>query len=120
QTQIDSNKGLLNDIDNYESNRTPDQESARLAQHLSKDDAIAKLKDKTHTWNALPDGTESVLDPVTGKVEEHPTYSIVNPNVKVKLSPETADVLALTNPQYKDLHATVGQDVSVPLGVALS
>src|SRR6266568_3133492 len=116
---IESSKPLLNDVNEYETNRTSGQDTARLGQHLSLKDAQAKLTGAYLKWTALPDGTESVLNPVTGKVEDNPTYTVVNPNAKVKLSSEAADVFALTNPAYDNLHGVVGGDVTVPLSLAI-
>jgi hypothetical protein len=118
--QIESNQPLLKNVDEYESQRTPDQEAARGGQHLSKEDAEAQLKGKYTTWTALPDGTESVLNQVTGQVEDHPTYTILNPNAKVKLSPEAAGILSSTNSSWDNIHKVVGGDVTVPLSIAIS
>jgi hypothetical protein len=120
QSQIDSNKPLLNDIDEAMKTLQPGEEIA-LAPHMSKDDAMAALKQKGYTnWTALPDGTVSVLNPETNQVEDHPTYRVVNPAAKITLSPEAADIAALTNPSFNNLHSVVGGDVRVPMSIAIS
>jgi hypothetical protein len=120
QSMVDSSKPLLTSIQEYEKTRTADQPSALIGENLSKEEAEAKMQGHFTEWKAIPTGTVSVLNPETHQNEEHPTYSIVNPNVKVPLTEEAVNTLATVNPTYKGAWEATNGKVEVPLSLAVS
>ena len=120
QSMVDSSKPLLTSIQEYEKTRTADQPSALIGENLSKEEAEAKMQGHFTEWKAIPTGTVSVLNPETHQNEEHPTYSIVNPTVKVPLTEEAVNTLATVNPTYKGAWEATNGKVEVPLSIAVS
>jgi len=119
-SQIDTAAPMLKGVDDALLNLGAGEkaEDIRTGQHLSMEDAQAKLKGGLMDWIAVPDGKVMVLNPETGQNEPHPTYSIVNPHAKITLSPDAAKIAALTNPAYNNLHDVVGGEVKVPISIA--
>jgi hypothetical protein len=120
QSMVDSSKPLLSSIQEYEKTRTADQPSALIGENLSKEEAEAKMQGHFTEWKAIPTGTVSVLNPETHQNEEHPTYSIVNPNVKVPLTEDAVNTLATVNSTYKGAWEATNGKVEVPLSIAVS
>jgi hypothetical protein len=120
QTMVDASAPLLKSIKDYDATRATDQPQALIAENLSKEDAEQKMQGHYTEWTAIPTGTVTVLNPQTHENEEHPTYSIVNPQIKVPLNEETTQMLALVNPQYKDVWKLTNGNVKVPLSAAVS
>jgi|GEM_PF-5024709 len=120
QSMVASSTPLLDSIKEYEKNRVDNQPSALIGENLSKEEAEAKMQGHFTEWKAIPTGTVSVLNPETHQNEEHPTYSIVNPNVKVPLTEEAVNTLATVNPTYKGAWEATNGKVEVPLSLAVS
>lgn len=112
---------ILADAKEWDEQRDGNDPSTKaiLGQNLTLDQAMNALKGNMTSQNAFVDGTVSVRNPQTGVMEEHPTYSILNPDVKIKLSQKTTDTLAKYNKQYQDAYEVTGGNVSVPLRVAI-
>jgi hypothetical protein len=120
QSMVASSTPLLDSIKEYEKNRVDNQPSALIGENLSKEEAEAKMQGHFTEWKAIPTGTVSVLNPETHQNEEHPTYSIVNPTVKVPLTEEAVNTLATVNPTYKGAWEATNGKVEVPLSLAVS
>lgn len=113
---------ILKDAEEWDSQQdgTDPSTKAILGKGLDVNQAMNALKGNMTSQNAFIDGTVSVRNPKTGVVEEHPTYTILNPDVKIKLSKQTSDTLAKYNKQYQDAYEVTGGNVSVPLRSAIS
>jgi hypothetical protein len=120
QSMVDSSAPLLSSVKEYEKTRTANQPSALIGENLSKEEAEAKMNGHFTEWKAIPTGTESVLNPQTHQTEEHPVYSIVNPNVNVPLNEEAVNILASVNPSFKGAWQATNGKVEVPLSIAVS
>jgi hypothetical protein len=65
---------------------------------------------------AVPSGWASHMDSTTGKTVTEPTYSVIDPHVKVKLTADDRKMLSATNPQW----ANAPEGTEVPLDVVNS
>ena len=109
-------------FDEYDKLRTPTEPKAYLAKDLTAEEVTApnsgyKLTDS----NIVRYGSRTVYNPQTQQDEIHPTFAILNPDLKdIQLSPDVANKLAEINSQWKDIHQTVGGTVRVPVNAYVS
>lgn len=109
-------------FDEYDKLRTPTEPKAYLAKDLTAEEVTApnsgyKLTDS----NIVRYGSRTVYNPQNQQDEIHPTFAILNPDLKdIQLSPDVADKLAGINSQWKDIHQTVGGTVRVPVNAYVS
>ena len=124
EKMVDSSAPLMNSIRQYESTRVTNgagaQPPALIAENLSKEDAMEKLKGHHGNWTAVVSGTIPVLNKEKGTMEENPLYSIVDSSVKVPLSEEATKLYASVNPSYKDAWEKTNGKVTVPLQQAVA
>jgi hypothetical protein len=120
QKIVDDSAPLMSSIKEYEKTRTSAQPSALIAENLPMEQAKAKLAGNHTTWNAIPTGTETVLNPETGENEQHPVYSIVDTGVKVPLSEEAVKLYSTVNPTYKGAWEATNGKVEVPMTMAVA
>ena len=109
-SQIETGAPMLKSVDDALLNLGAGEKAEDIlaGKNLSMEDAQAKMQKLGLTdWIAVPDGKVTVLNPETGENEPHPTYSIVNPHAKITLSPEAAQIAALTNPAYNNINDVV-------------
>ena len=104
----------------YETSRNPNDPSAIVAENQDLQHTQDMLKGHLGEFQALPTGTVSILNPQTGRSEDHPTYTILRSNVQVPLSEETAKIFALSNPSYQDAFEKTGGHVNVSIAQAVS
>lgn len=124
QEQNENAQQFIGAFEDYDKLRTtandPNQPPAFMARSLSADDVLGgghKLTDS----NVIMDGTRQVFNQQTGQMEEEPTYAVLNPGLKdVQLSPEVTNKLNEINSQWKDIHATVGGTVRIPVNAYVS
>ncbi len=113
---------VLKDAEDYDKQlaSTDPSQKAILAKGLSVEQAMNMLHGKMTSQNAFIDGTVGVRNPETGVTEEHPTYTILNPEARIKLSKDTTDELAKYDKQYQGIYEATDGNVSVPLRAAVA
>lgn len=115
-----NNDGVLKDAQTFDDNQTDPNQKIILARGLTMEEAMGKLKGNMTSQNAVVDGYVDVLDPKTGKSEPHPTYAILNPDLKVSMNEQSTKELAKFIPGYKGIYDLTGGNVRVPVRTYIS
>ncbi len=97
-----------------------DEPQAIQATNLTYRAAMDKIGNGQNGWIAVPSGRTSHLDPQTGKTISEPTYTIMDPHVKVKLSEDDVNAMAQINPSLADAYQRSGGNIELPLDVVNS
>jgi hypothetical protein len=103
-----------------EGRQSADEPQSIQATNLNHDQAMAKIGDGKNGWIAVPSGRTSHLDTATGKTVSEPTYTVLDPHVKVKLGEDDVKAMALTNPSLADAWQRSGGNIEIPLDVVNS
>jgi hypothetical protein len=124
QKSIDGNQKLFADAREQDSHLNPGDAKAIVAEGLTQEEVTAKMQDPANkgwaNYQILPSGFVGVLNKDTGKVEDHPVYTLLNSHAQIPLSKETTDVLALSNPAYADAWDKTGGHVTVTAAQAVT
>ena len=115
QQQIDDGAQQVAMAKEYDQNRAAGEPQSIQKEGLTSDQALDAIKNSRMNWIAVPSGWTSHMDE-TGKTVSEPTYSIIDPHVKVKLTDDDRKMLAATNPQW----ANAPEGAEVPLSVVNS
>jgi hypothetical protein len=116
---VDQNKStILASADDFDNNRnTPDAPKARLTSGMTTEELLTSpFKDKMTSQLMVQDGLRSVVDPSTGKTHSVPTWTVLNPDVDIKLNKEAVDRAAKINPSFANLYEQTNGDVRLNLG----
>jgi hypothetical protein len=119
QKTADQNQATtLASADDYDKNLTDtNAPKARLTQKMTWDELMASpFKDKMTSQLMVQDGTRSVYDEHVGRSVLVPTYSVLNPDVKIKLNEATVARMEKINPSFgNNLYKDSGGNVQLPL-----
>jgi hypothetical protein len=110
---------IIASADDYDKNRsTPDAPKARLTSGMTTEELLASpFKDKMTSQLMVQDGTRSEYDPKTGRSHVVPTWTVLNPDVDIKLNQAAVDRAAKINPSFgNNLFENAGGNVRVNLG----
>jgi hypothetical protein len=119
----DQNKStILASADDYDNNRNDKMDpKARLTSGMTTEELLASpFKDKMTSQLMVQDGTRSVFDPKTGKQKTVPTWTVLNPDVDVKLNQAMVERAAKINPGFKNLYEATNGNVRLNLGRAVA
>ena len=100
-----------------EGQQDPTAPKAIQKTNLTSTEAQQMIQGSKLGWIAVPSGRTSHMDPNTGKVVSEPTYTVLDPHVKVKLTEDEANAMALVNPSWADAWKNSGGNIEVPLDV---
>lgn len=103
-----------------EGQQDPTAPKAIQKTNLTSTEAQQMIQGSKLGWIAVPSGRTSHMDPNTGKVVSEPTYTVLDPHVKVKLTEDEANAMALVNPSWADAWKNSGGNIEVPLDVVNS
>ena len=119
QKTADQNQATtLASADDYDKHLTDtNAPKARLTKNQTWDELMASpFKDKMTSQLMVQDGTRSVYDEHVGHSVLVPTYSVLNPDVKIKLNEDTIARMAKINPSFgNDLYKNTAGNVQVPM-----
>ena len=107
--------GILKDVQAYDDLQSDPTQRILLAKGLTHEQALAKLNGNMTTQNAVIDGYVDVMNPDTKTLSPEPTYAILNPDAKVKMSEAQAAELAKFNPQYQNAYEATGGNLQIPV-----
>jgi len=115
QTADDNQKGILADVAKYDANVADPKLRALQGKGLTYQEALAKLQGNWSNTLAIVDGSQTVRNPQTGQMEVEPTYSVLNPNVKIQMSADQAKQLATFKPAYQAAYDQTNGNLRVGL-----
>lgn len=120
ETSDRNNAGILADAANFDKNLSgadvnDPTKKAILGQHLTHEEALAKLQGHWSDTSAIVDGYQDIRNPQTGVMEVHPTYAVLNPNVSIRMSEAQAKEFARFKPAYANAYAATGGNLTVGL-----
>jgi hypothetical protein len=107
--------GILKDVQAYDDLQSDPTQRILLAKGLTHEQALAKLNGNMTTQNAVIDGYVDVMNPDTKTLSPEPTYAILNPDAKIKMSEAQAAELAKFNPQYQNAYEATGGNLQIPV-----
>jgi hypothetical protein len=119
-TIADNKAGVLADAATYDAalsgvDANDKTKKAIQASGLTHTQALAQLNGHWSDTLAIVSGQQMTKNPTTGVMETEPLYSLLNPNVKVKMSKEQADEFARYKPGYKNAYDLTGGNLKVGL-----
>ncbi|MFZ3277995.1 MAG: hypothetical protein WA182_13925 [Candidatus Sulfotelmatobacter sp.] len=118
KTAAQNQSTTLASADDYDHGLTDkNAPKARLAQGMTWDELMASpFKEKMTSQLMIQDGTRQVYDEHLGRTKLVPTYSVLNPDVKIKLNEDTVARMEKINPSFgNDLYKVSGGNVQLPL-----
>jgi hypothetical protein len=115
-----NNSTILKDLGEYDSNQTDQTQKLILGKGLTLQQAMDTLKGKLTSQNAVIDGYHDVMDPATRQMTVQPTFAVINPNAKIKMSESAAAELAKFKPAYENAYDLTGGNIQVPVNLYLS
>lgn len=109
---------VLASADEYDDNRsTPDAPKARLTSGMTMEELLkSPFKDKMTSQLMIQDGLRSEVDPATGRTHMVPTWTVLNPDVTIKLNQASVDRAAKINPGFNTLWQDTKGNVRLNLG----
>lgn len=116
QSTVDSNqKGILASAAQYDNelsaaDANDPSKKAIIGSKMNHEQALAALNGHWSDQLAVVDGVKNTRNPQTGVWEPEPLYTILNPNINLKMTKEQADDFSRYNPAYKGLADKVGED----------
>ena len=118
QKTADQNKAtILASADDYEKNRQKGDPSAYLTRGQTWDELMSSpFKSNMTSQLMVQDGLRPQYDEHLGRTKMVPTYSVLNPNVKVKLNEDTVNRIAKFNSTFgNDLFKATNGNVQLGL-----
>ena len=88
---------------------------AILKEGLTHEQALQQLNGHWSDQLAIVSGQQIVKNPQTGVMETEPLYSILNPNVTLKMNEAQAKEFARYKPAYANAYDQTGGNLAVPL-----
>jgi hypothetical protein len=109
-------------IEEYEGQRTNDMPSAYASdgqggqlRDLRAEDLIGHSSFKPTDNNVIVTGVIPVRNPQTGVMENHPTYAVLNENLRLKLNEDTVNELAKYNQSFENVYKATGGNVTMAI-----
>ena len=120
ETADRNNAGVLKDAAEFDKNlagadANDPTKKAVLGQHMTYQEALAKLNGHWSDQAAIVDGYQDIRLP-NGAMEAQPTYALLNPNVTVKMSEDQAKEFGQYKPAYANAYQATGGNLAMPLG----
>jgi hypothetical protein len=117
QQQVDNFAPTLKIAIDHDENLQKGDSPAVLGSHLTMDEALKhpEFKGAMLKHSIIPDGI-AYVDDSQGHMMPTQTWTIIDPNVKVSLSPEAVNVVSQINPQWKDVFDATNGNMQIQLG----
>ena len=118
QGAVDSNSLFLKDLEAYDAQQPDSKNKLILATGLTFKQAMDSPQfgqGKMTRNNLVMSGSQDIYDPQTGQTTIGPTFTLINPDAHVALSPEAIKTIETINPSFTGLSEVTGGNVRLPV-----
>jgi hypothetical protein len=118
QGAVDSNSLFLKDLEAYDAQQPDSKNKLILATGLTFKQAMDSPQfgqGKMTRNNLVMSGSQDIYDPQTGQTTIEPTFTLINPDAHVALSPEAIKTIETINPSFTGLSEVTGGNVRLPV-----
>src|SRR6202050_3224132 len=118
QGAVDSNSLFLKDLEAYDAQQPDSKNKLILATGLTFKQAMDSPQfgqGKMTRNNLVMSSSQDIYDPQTGQTTIEPTFTVINPDAHVALSPDAIKTIETINPSFTGLSEVTGGNVRLPV-----